>query len=346
MAHQRVDGKDKRFALQFYGTQGFAALPILLYMVIAAVISIGIRYYGMEALIFASVIGLLAGFFLCRNKLEYWASCVRGLTQFGNANLIFIFIIIAVFGKVLVAGDIGGGLLWIGLNCGLQGGAFVVLVFVGCAVFATGSGAPFPALLALVPIFYPTGIMLGADPTVLVGAMISGVFFGDALSPSSQVIHVTINSQHDPGTGRPADLVEVMKARSPYLVAIALVSAVLFFLLGGAGAATVSPQELAGMADARGLLMFVPIALLLAICVKTRNLLMGVSWAILAGVVLGLASGLMEPAALVSFDFAKQQMHGVFMDGVASSVNLVFASILLFGMIQIAVEGGILEKCC
>ena len=346
MAHQRVDGKDKRFALQFYGTQGFAALPILLYMVIAAVISIGIRYYGMEALIFASVICLLAGFFLCRNKLEYWASCVRGLTQFGNANLIFIFIIIAVFGKVLVAGDIGGGLLWIGLNCGLQGGAFVVLVFVGCAVFATGSGAPFPALLALVPIFYPTGIMLGADPTVLVGAMISGVFFGDALSPSSQVIHVTINSQHDPGTGRPADLVEVMKARSPYLVAIALVSAVLFFLLGGAGAATVSPQELAGMADARGLLMFVPIALLLAICVKTRNLLMGVSWAILAGVVLGLASGLMEPAALVSFDFAKQQMHGVFMDGVASSVNLVFASILLFGMIQIAVEGGILEKCC
>ena len=93
LAHQRVDGKDKRFALQFYGTQGFAALPILLYMVIAAVISIGIRYYGMEALIFASVIGLLAGFFLCRNKLEYWASCVRGLTQFGNANLIFIFII-------------------------------------------------------------------------------------------------------------------------------------------------------------------------------------------------------------------------------------------------------------
>ena len=182
LAHQRVDGKDKRFALQFYGTQGFAALPILLYMVIAAVISIGIRYYGMEALIFASVIGLLAGFFLCRNKLEYWASCVRGLTQFGHANLIFIFIIIAVFGKVLVAGDIGGGLLWIGLNCGLQGGAFVVLVFVGCAVFATGSGAPFPALLALVPIFYPTGIMLGADPTVLVGAMISGVFFGDALS--------------------------------------------------------------------------------------------------------------------------------------------------------------------
>ena len=85
-------------------------------MVIAAVISIGIRYYGMEALIFASVIGLLAGFFLCRNKLEYWASCVRGLTQFGNANLIFIFIIIAVFGKGLVAVDIFGGLLWIGLD--------------------------------------------------------------------------------------------------------------------------------------------------------------------------------------------------------------------------------------
>lgn len=346
LAHRQVDDKDKQYTLQFYGSQGFAALPILLYMAVAAVISIGLHYYGMEALIFASLVGLLVGFFFCKNKLEYWASCVRGLTQFGNANLIFIFIIIAIFGKVLVAGNIGGGLLWVGLNFGLQGGAFVVLVFIGCAIFAMGSGAPFPALLALVPIFYPTGIMLGADPTVLVGAMISGVFFGDALSPSSQVIHVTINSQHDPGTGRPADLVEVMKARTPYLVAIALISAVLFFFLGGSGTAASSAQELVGMADARGLLMFVPIALLLAICIKKRNLLLGVSWAIPVGIALGLASGLMEPSALFALDFAKQQMHGVFIDGVTSSVNLVFASILLFGMIQIAIEGGILEKCC
>ncbi len=153
-------------------------------MVIAAVISIGIRYYGMEALIFASVIGLLAGFFLCRNKLEYWASCVRGLTQFGNANLIFIFIIIAVFGKVLVAGDIGGGLLWIGLNCGLQGGAFVVLVFVGCAVFATDRAPRFPPCWRSCPSSTRPASCWGADPTVLVGAMISGVFFGDALSPA------------------------------------------------------------------------------------------------------------------------------------------------------------------
>lgn len=346
LAHKRVDHKDKQYALQFYGSQGFAALPIILYMIIAGVISIGIHYYGMEALIFASLIGLLVGFLLCKNKLEYWSSCVRGLTQFGNANLIFIFIIIAIFGKILVAGDIGGGLLWVGLNFGLQGGGFVVLAFIGCAIFATGSGAPFPALLALVPIFYPAGIILGADPLMLVGAMISGVFFGDALSPSSQVIHVTINSQHDADTGRQADLIEVMKARTPYLVAIALISAVLFFFLGGTGAGSVSTQELTSLADARGLLMFVPIALLLAICIKWRNLLMGVGWAIPAAIALGLASGLMEPSALVSLDFAKQQMHGVFMDGITSSVNLVFASILLFGMIQIAIEGGILEKCC
>ncbi|OUO90771.1 hypothetical protein B5F40_05605 [Gordonibacter sp. An230] len=346
MAQKRVDGKDGHFALQFYGTQVFAALPILLYMTIAAIITIGVHYYGMEALIFASIIGLLTGFFLCRNKLEYWASCVRGLTQFGNANLIFIFIIIAIFGKILVAGGIGSGLLWAGLNIGLQGGSFVVLVFIGCAIFSMGSGAPFPALMALVPIFYPTGIMLGADATVLVGAMISGVLFGDALSPSSQVIHVTINSQHDPGTGKPADLVEVMKARSPYLVAIAIVSAALFLFLGGAGDATASTQELSGMADARGLLMFAPIALLLAICIKTRNLLMGVGWAIPVGIVLGMASGLIEPSALVSIDFAQQQVHGVFMDGITSSVDLVLSSILLFGMIQIATEGGVLKMIC
>lgn len=332
--------------LAFHGTQGFAILPIGLYIILSGVLAIGFQFYGMEALIFAAIISILIGFLFCKNKGTYWISCVRGLASFGNARLIIVFIVIGIFSKTLVTGNIGGGLIWISLHLGLQGGSFTVFAFIGCAVIAMGAGAPFPALLALVPIFYPAGVMLGSDPGMLVGAMISGVFFGDACSPSSQVIHMTINSQHEPGTNKCADLIAVMKARSPYLVVIALISAVLFFFFGGNGGSGAIPQELTALADPRGLLMLVPIVLLLAICFKTRDLFLGVTWGIFCALVIGLVGGIFQFSDIISIDVVKQQMHGIFSEGIAGSFNIVFSTILLYALIQIAVEGGILQAAC
>ena len=90
-----------------------------------------------------------------------------------------------------------------------------------------GAGAPIAALLAVVPIFYPAGIMMGTNPAILIGSMMSGIFFGDALSPSSQVIHTTIASQHDADTQKSADLLETMRERLPYILFAGVLSAVL-----------------------------------------------------------------------------------------------------------------------
>ena len=60
----------------------------------------------MKGLIFAAVISLLAGFFVCRNKGKYWDSVVHGLAQYGNSRLIFIFLIIGIFSKMMNTGKI------------------------------------------------------------------------------------------------------------------------------------------------------------------------------------------------------------------------------------------------
>lgn len=86
-------------------------------------------------------------------------------------------------------GKIGNGFIWLSLNLGIRGSAFVVFSFLASAVISMGAGAPIAALFAVIPIFYPPGILLGASPAMLTGALISGIFFGDALSPSSQVIN-------------------------------------------------------------------------------------------------------------------------------------------------------------
>ncbi|WP_287713108.1 hypothetical protein [Blautia sp.] len=88
--------------LVFWGSQAFAMMPFALYILIGGIFSVGLHYYSMKGLIFAAVISLLAGFFLCRNKGKYWDSIVHGLAQYGNSRLIFIFLIIGIFSKLMM----------------------------------------------------------------------------------------------------------------------------------------------------------------------------------------------------------------------------------------------------
>lgn len=332
--------------LSFYRFEELAMLPIVLYVVLSGVLMIGFHYYSMKVLIIAALIALLAGFLLCINKKEYWNAIVRGLAQYGNARLILIFVVIGVFSKLLVNGNIGGGFIWISLHLGLQGGLFVVFTFLGCAVISMGAGAPIAALLAVIPIFYPAGVMMGANPSVLVGSMLSGIFFGDALSPSSQVIHTTIASQHDAATGKSADLLETMKERLPYLLAAGLLSILLFYLFGGTGQSSVDMTQAAALADVKGLWMMLPIVILLVICFKTSDLFVGVTYAILSGVLIGLLTGVFQLQDMFLIDYETQQLHGIFFDGISAVTDIILSTILLYGLIQIAVDGGMMKKCC
>ena len=186
---------------------------------------------------------------------------------------------------------------------------------------------------------------MGADPAILTGAMLSGIFFGDALSPSSQVIHTTIASQHDPVTNKGADLLRVMKQRLPYLLIAGILSTVLFYALGTSGNAQ-NPELLASMCNPKGLWMLLPILLLLIICFKTSDLFVGVTYAIVAGICVGFATGLFQFSDLISIQYETQELHGILFDGISGVVDIIISTILLYGLIAIAVEGGMMEKCC
>lgn len=280
--------KTEKPKLVFWGTQAFAMMPFVLYILIGGIFSVGLHYYSMKGLIFAAVISLLTGFFLCRNKGKYWDSVVHGLAQYGNSRLIFIFLVIGIFSKLMMTGNIGGGFIWLSLQLGITKSGFVVFAFLASAVISMGAGAPIAALFAVIPIFYPPGILLGASPSMLSGALISGIFFGDALSPSSQVINTTVMIQHERGTGRPAKLLTVLKQRTPYILAAGAVTTVLYLIFGAGEGSVGDMTQLSQFSDARGLWMLVPVVVLLCICFKTGNLFEGVSFAIITGFVLGL----------------------------------------------------------
>ena len=177
--------KTEETKLTFYGNQAFAMLPLVGYILIGGTFSVGLHYYSMKGLSFAAAVSLFAGFFLCREKDRYWDSVVHGLAQYGNSRLIFVFMVIGIFSKLMNTGGIGDGFIWLSLKLGISRSGFVVFSFLASAMISMGAGAPIAAMFAVIPIFYPPGILLGANPAMLAGALISGIFFGDAISPSS-----------------------------------------------------------------------------------------------------------------------------------------------------------------
>ena len=122
--------------------------------------------------------------------------------------------------------------MWISQVLNLTGGAFVVFAFAASMLVAIGSGAPIAAVFALVPILYPSGIMLGTNPAVLLGAIISGILCGDSFAPTSQNTVTAAASQTFKGSGESVNPITVIGDGSKYIIAIALVSAVLFFING------------------------------------------------------------------------------------------------------------------
>lgn len=338
---------EKKYELEFYGGRKMGMIPIIVYIIISAGLAIFFQVYSMKGLVFASLIGLFLAFFFVKKKAKYWKTIIGGLAQFGNSKLIFTFILIGIFTKLLTVGNIGSGFVWLSTKLNITGGAFVVFTFIASTIISMGTGAPIAAVFAVVPIFYPPGIMLGAKASVLVGAILSGVFFGDAMSPSSQVINTTIDTQHDAKTHQPAVLREVMRERSPYLIAIAFVSAVMFYLFGANGT-EVSEQQLLQVAqssDGKGLIMLVPIAILLIISFIKQDLFLGLSFATVIGLIMGVVFGNFQVSDIFMIS-KNQELSGILMDGTYSMTDIIISSILLFGMIAVAVDSGCLDLLC
>lgn len=338
---------EQKYALEFYGGKKMGMLPIIVYIIISAGLAIFYQVYSMKGLVVASIVGLFLAFFFVKEKAKYWKIVIGGLAQFGNSKLIFTFILIGIFTKLLTVGDIGSGFVWLSTKLNITGSAFVVFTFLASTVISMGTGAPIAAVFAVVPIFYPPGIMLGAKASVLVGAILSGVFFGDAMSPSSQVINTTIDTQHDAKTHHAADLQTVMRQRSPYLIAIAVISAVMFYLFGASGTEVDAQQLLLvkQSADGMGLLMLIPIAVLLIISFIKQDLFLGLSYATVVGLIVGVLGGNFQASDIMAVT-KQHALTGILLDGTYSMADIIISSILLFGMIAVAVQSGCLDMLC
>ena len=191
-------------------------------------------------------IALAAGLFLARDKAEYCRAAMRGIGDQTGIVIVAAWLFAGVFGKLMAAGGLVDGLLWLGMTTGAQGGVFTLCVFLAAMLFALGTGTSTGTCIALTPVLYPAGYFLGADPAMLGLAILSGAAFGDNLAPISDT---TIVSAYTQG----ATMRDVVRSRFPLAISAALFAGTVFLVFGGGGADAAAGHAHAAGADRRGM---------------------------------------------------------------------------------------------
>ncbi|WLD94883.1 Na+/H+ antiporter NhaC family protein [Alkalihalobacillus sp. AL-G] len=317
-------GKKKIDRLQFRGGVFAATIPLVFFIVWAITLSV-MELVTEEALVLGMVLGILIGLFFCKSK---WADYAQSLFS-GMAQPIGVIAVIAwfwagMFAKLLSAGGLVDGLIWFGFQTGLEGGYYVGLTFILSALFATAVGTGYGTVATFGILMYPAGLVLGADPVILLAAILSGAVFGDNLAPVSDTTIVSATTQE-------ADVPGVVRSRFKYSITAAIPSLILFVLVGGGDQAR-NPElinQFKEQVSPEGLLLLIPFAIVLYLALTGHHLLTSLTWGIVSSVAVIFLTGTpLSKVISIHKENGSPVVEGALMSGIGGYFNM--AILILF----------------
>lgn len=323
---------EARPRLELYGGRWAALIPAIVLIAVMVILSANERA-AVPAFWVGGFAALVVGLALARNRTKFAETVVRGLSDRTGAVVIIAFIFAGIFGTVMKAAGLVDGLLWLGLQTGLTGAAFTVVTFLLACIFGAGTGTSVGTVLAMVPVLYPAGVFLGADPTMLAVALIAGGAFGDNLAPVSDT---TITSSYT----QDAEMGTVVRARLPLALAAAAVAVVVFAITGGGG--TVQESTITNDASPIGLLQVLPFLLVIVLAMLRRHIIVSLTWGIVSGIVLGIATGTLTFGDVFSIPPDRDTSTGLIQDGISGVTGVVMLVLLIMALAQVLAESGLM----
>ncbi|MCA9425386.1 MAG: Na+/H+ antiporter NhaC family protein [Candidatus Omnitrophica bacterium] len=315
-----------------------SATPILVF-VMATLILVVAGAPQVEGMILAAMLGLSIGMIFARNLGDYCETLFTLMANRTAAVAIVCWLWAGAFSGVLADCDLVEAIVWVGWKLGLSGGLFTLTVFVCAALFAVSLGTGLGTVLGFTAVMYPAGVVLGANPAAVMGAIISGAAFGDNLAPVSDTTIVSAATQE-------ADVGGVVRSRLKYVLLAAALSGVLF-LTFGAGKSTVDPSVaekiLQENSDPKGLPMLIPAAIVFAIAFSGYHFLLALTAGILCASLLGPSLGIFDFKDLfhVTPDGA---IEGSLVGGAMGLVPTAVLTLLLVTSIGLMKVGGFLDE--
>ncbi|GIO01234.1 Na+/H+ antiporter NhaC [Brevibacillus laterosporus] len=213
--------------MQHQPSSNWTKIPDSLALIFILLVVIGYLVLNLQAppqiaILLCIMISVAFGF--C--KRIPWKVMDKGIREgiISGIPSIVIFLLIGVLIAVWIACGTIPTMILYGFSL-ISADYFLVTVFVMCALVGTSIGSAFTTVATIGVAFLGMGKMLGIDLALISGAIISGAFFGDKMSPLSDTTNLA------PGVAK-VDLFEHIRHLMWTTIPAFIISLVLYFYLG------------------------------------------------------------------------------------------------------------------
>jgi Na+/H+ antiporter NhaC len=292
-------GDDESVDIEFYGGKWMSGFPLLFFVVWAIAQSGVLRIGDTTGLVAGMLIALILGMLFVKGSWQTYANTIfEGMTRRVAATAVVAWLWAGMFSATIQEGGFVGGLVWAADAANIGATLFPAVTFVLAALLATGIGTGYGTTVAFTTLFFPAGILLGASPVLLFGAILSGAVFGDNLAPVSDTTIVSAVTQD-------ADIGGVVASRFKYAIVAAVVAFAGYVLAGGA----LPGLDISGEArqiflensQAIGLVHLVSMFVVVGTAVAGRHIVEAISWGIIAAFVFNVVLGLAPISGMIVF---------------------------------------------
>ena len=272
---------------------------------------------------------LITGVIFAKNEKAYGEALVYGLSKPMFAVIVLAVILAAISGKLISASGAVQTIAAYVVAAGFTGKLFVAATFLIACLLAFATGTSVGTYFVVIPILFPVGVMAGAAPEFMIGAIVSGAAFGDNLGPISDTTIASSATQH-------ADLGTVVKTRMRYSLPAAAGALILFLLFAKTTDGSAAVEAVEGTANPVSLVMLVVPVVIIALCLMRKHLITALSWGILAGIASGLLFGIYTVDNLIAFPggFAVSGAIIEAITGTAGTVAMLIAVFALLGVLE------------
>ncbi len=328
--------KTEKRKLEMYGGLFGGLMPLLVLIVVLIWISVNEKG-AVSAFWTGGWLAIVAGLFLAKDKKYYCQVIIEGIGSKTGATIVAAWLFAGVFGKLMVAGGLVDGLLWLGLQTGATGSIFTLIAFIAAMLFSLGTGTSTGTVLALVPVLYPAGVLLGANPAMLAVAILGGAAFGDNLAPVSDTTIVSALTQE-------AELKDVVKSRAPLALVAAAIAAIILLIFGGGGTVQITNlSEMNIAVDPKGLFVAVSFIVVIVSALKGNDIIESLIYGNIVAMVMGVLSGKMTLAAILSLPANRGESTGLIEAGISGVTAAIIFALIVLGITEILVRSGVMD---
>jgi Na+/H+ antiporter NhaC len=330
-------------SVEFYGGWVLSLVPMAIFIIACTLCFVVLHVFDMNFLSMCAFLAIIVGGCFAKSYSAYWGAVIT--EGFGSRMAITIFailLVISMFAKLMAKSGVAEGFVWMAHAVNLHGGMFTAFAFVATGIISASTGSSIGALFTGFPVFFPSGILLGADPVVLASAILSGAIFGDNIAPISDTTVACASTQDYSMREGTAEISGVVTTRFKFAFPSAVISVFLFSFYGGASHSLTPALANAQTYSSKGLIMLLPVVVVLVVAVKTQDIFKAIPAGLIVGIITGLTSGVFRLDSI--FSLKNGNVEGFLFQGFNGMISTATFVLSLFGIIGILRASHTMER--